>query len=116
MNIAEILLVYSLLTSACYYLGSRATLTRELWSRYPPKLAAFMDCAACTGFWYGLGWAILFQCRGTTSMSFAQEWYSSIIIGLCSIVTTPIVAGLMQAGFERLGSSVEDPEEPEDKL
>jgi hypothetical protein len=27
---------------------------------------------------------------------------------LCSIVWTPIVAGLMQAGLERLGSAVDD--------
>lgn len=107
----EIILVYALLTSATFYLGSRAVITQWLWSRYPPRLARFMDCAACAGFWYGvivgaLGtWA--FEPAGSGLLGI-REWYSPVIIGLCSIVWTPIVAGYMQAGFEQLGSVVDD--------
>ena len=35
--------------------------TQEIadWSRYPTSLARFMDCPACSGFWYGAILAIL---------------------------------------------------------
>lgn len=105
----EALGIYALLTSSAFYLGSRAVITRALWSRYPRRLAAFMDCAACSGFWYGLGFALLL--RDKLSQPFGAGIPSSILVGLCSIITTPIVAGLMQAGFERLGSAVEDPDD-----
>lgn len=107
----EILLVYALLTSAAFYLGSRAVITQWLWGRYPPRLARFMDCAACAGFWYGVAvgamgaWVV--EPIGSSPFSL-REWYSPLIVGLCSIVWTPIVAGLMQAGFERLGTTVND--------
>jgi hypothetical protein len=105
----EPFLIYALLTSAAFYLGSRAVITRKLWSRYPINLAKFMDCAACSGAWYGfLASAIL---RLPLPGILANEWASVPVIGLCSIVWTPIVAGLMQAGFERLGSAL-----PEDEL
>jgi hypothetical protein len=112
----ETLLVYALLTTAMFYLGSRAVVTRWLWSRYPSKLAHFMDCAACSGAWYGLiigyvaqllhnGAGQTLQPPGLLSLS---EPYSPIVVALCSMVWTPIVAGFMQAGFERLGSAVND--------
>ncbi|MGH7178283.1 MAG: hypothetical protein ACREJC_12960 [Tepidisphaeraceae bacterium] len=105
----EILAVYALITAALFYLGSRALITRWLWSRYPPGFAKFMDCAACSGFWYGLivgaidTWGIK-----VGPQVFGREWYAPVIVALCSVVWTPIVAGYMQLGFERLGSVVED--------
>lgn len=104
----EPFLIYALLTSAAFYLGSRAVITRWLWSRYPRKLAQFMDCSACTGFWFGLlaGVILRFPLPGIP----LNEWASALIIGLCSIVWTPIFAGFMQAGFERLGSAVPEDE------
>ncbi len=98
------IIVYALLTSAAYYLGSRALITRWLWSRYPPTLARFVDCAACSGFWYGLASAAIL--RIPIPGIPIPEWASCMVIAICSIVWTPIVAGFMQAGFERLGSAV----------
>jgi len=108
----EVILVYALLTSAAFYLGSRALITRALWSRYPRWLATFMDCAACTGFWYGFaaGWLLHDSLPLLPGVSIRIPFFP-ILTGLCSIVWTPIVAGLMQAGFERLGSAVEDPDD-----
>jgi hypothetical protein len=109
----ETLLVYALLTSAMFYLGSRAVITQWLWSRYPPKLARWADCAACSGFWYGLIVGVTAKLLQNGAGDLLQngagilgEPYSPIVIGLCSMVWTPIVAGYMQAGFERLGSAV----------
>lgn len=102
------LLLYALLTPALFYLGSRATITRALWSRYPPRFAAFMDCPACTGFWWGLvlaltiGWATRVDALGLDP----RDLLTPIMVGLCSITWTPIVAGIMQRGFDALGSAV----------
>jgi len=103
-------LIYASLTTAAFYLGSRAVVTRWLWQRYPRKFAQFMDCAACTGFWYGaiaawiLGDRIAFGIPGS--------FFNSVLVGLCSIVWTPILGGAMQRGFDSLGSAVEPEDEP----
>jgi hypothetical protein len=108
------LLIYALLTPALFYLGSRAVITSWLWSRYPPKLARFMDCSACTGFWYGALVAAVFDLplpvyeAGSGQIYHGQFYLTVITVGLCSMVWTPIVGGIMQAGFERLGSAVQE--------
>lgn len=93
-------LLYPLLTAALYYLGTRAKVTSWLWSRYPAWLGGFMDCAACTGFWYGLA-----------TEAAIGAWqphvdFAPIVIGLCSIVWTPVVAALMQHSLFTLGSAI----------
>jgi hypothetical protein len=112
-----ILLLYPLLTAALYYLGSRAKITSWLWSKYPPALASFMDCAACTGFWYGF----LVECvYGGAEPMFApyaltepfRVGLSAITVGLCSLVLTPIVANVMQNSLFMLGTPL--PETPGD--
>ena len=105
------LLIYALLTPALFYLGSRATVTSWLWSRYPSKLAKFMDCAACSGAWYGVLVSTVLRLPYDGVYGEADEcptWAIPIVIGLCSMVWTPIIGGIMQAGFERLGTTVED--------
>lgn len=99
------LVILALLTTSAFYLGSRAMVTQFLWSRYPAKLAAFMECSACSGFWYGL---IAGAALGPTLElpKTLTVVYGPLLIGLCSVVWTPIVAGLMQRGFEQLGSVI----------
>jgi hypothetical protein len=99
------LVILALLTTSAFYLGSRAVVTEFLWSRYPPKLARFADCAACSGFWYGL---LAGATLGPTLdlPKTLTVVYGPVLIGLCSIVWTPIVAGIMQRGFEQLGSVI----------
>lgn len=99
----EPLLVCALVTSAMFYLGSRAVITRSLWSRYPPWLARWFDCAACSGAWYGLIVGIV----GKYTMWLGGAIPHPLVVMLCAIVWTPIVTGLMQTGFERLGSAIE---------
>lgn len=98
----------ALLTAGLYYLGSRALITSWLWSRYPKRFARFMDCAACTGFWYGLGVTLVL---GASVPFDVPTWSAPIIVGLCSMVWTPLVAALMQIALERLGSAVPDENE-----
>jgi hypothetical protein len=103
------LVLYTLISAACFYLGSRARITHWLWSKYPPKLASFMDCSACTGFWYGALAALVF--RASYLGLDPTSYYTPIAVGLCSLVLTPIAAGIMQAGLDHLGSAVESTEE-----
>ena len=103
----ETLLIYALLTSSAFYLGSRAVVTRAIWSHYPRWLATFMDCAACSGAWYGAGFAWLLRDMLPLYPGI-RGIFAILLTSLCSIVWTPIVSGYMQAGFERLGSAVPD--------
>lgn len=108
----ETLLLYALVTPALFYLGSRAVITSWLWAWYPPKLASFMDCSACSGTWYGalvayiggyhLGLDVA-GLQGDTPVTVA-------FVAVASMTWTPIIAGLVQKGFDALGSIVTEPE------
>lgn len=102
------ILLFSILSAALFYLGSRAMITRAIWSRYPRALASFMDCSACSGFWYGVLLSITIGRRYALSYLGLDPYdvFTPILVGLGCIAVTPIVAGLMQAGFEQLGSAV----------
>ena len=107
----ETLLLYTLVTPSLFYLGSRAVITSFLWSRYPHKLASFMDCSACSGTWYGAlvayagGYHLGLDVLGLDGATPAAV----VAVALGSMTWTPIVAGLVQRGFDTLGSAVSDP-------
>jgi hypothetical protein len=117
------LILYALLTPALYYLGSRAMITRPLWSRYPAWLDYYTSCAACSGFLYG--GAVAFAIGWTLDLPFlglpGRFWLTPCVVGLGSIVWTPIVAdlhirALLQLGIADLRSSddAQEPREPPD--
>ena len=87
--------IYPLLTTAAFYLLAQAHLTSFLWSRYPPTLDKFMGCPACTGFWYGLGCGALGRWLDIAFLGLdTQHWLTPVLIGLCSIIWTPLVSNL----------------------
>lgn len=102
-------LLILLLPIPLFYLGSRALITRWLWSCYPSSLAKFFDCAACSGFWYTLATASLFGWIYDVAVFGLppHEPASWVIAGLVGIFTTPIGAAHMQAAMESLGTAVE---------
>jgi hypothetical protein len=97
-------LLYAMLTGAAYYLAARAQITRAIWRRYPNWLDKFMACAACSGFWYGViaaltvGRHFSFEFLGIDAASPAMP----VVVGLCSIIWTPVVAWLHLSAIERL--------------
>lgn len=107
--------LFALVSAALYYLASRALITKWLWSRYPRWLAVFLDCSACTGTWFGVllsiivGWPLKLTYLGLN----LTEPYVWPLVGLCSLVTTPIAAALMQLALDHLGTLA--PEEPKPK-
>jgi hypothetical protein len=102
------IILYMLVTPALYYLGARAMITSWLWIRYPAKLSLFMDCSACSGTWYGVIVGIVGGYY--LDLSFldlpGDAWTTIVAVALCSMTWTPIIAALMQWGFEMLGSAV----------
>ena len=113
-------LLFACLTTALFYLGSRATITSWLWSRYPRWIAAFMDCAACSGFWYGFTLELIYgRARGLAPFGLNPAHFETpIVVGLCSIVLTPILAAVLQVALHTLGTALapEEPAEPEPPL
>ena len=104
-----ILGLYTLIAAALFYLGSRAMITAPVWQRYPPAFARFMDCPACTGFWWGcLSHLYLGRVFGV-GIGPLPWWRveTLIVAGLCTLVLTPIVTGLLQRGFESTGSAID---------
>jgi hypothetical protein len=105
-----ILILYAILSTAMFYLGSRALITEGVWRYYPPRLARFMDCAACTGFWWGMIWHVVIGCPFELDITPIppEPVAGPLVAGLCMLVLTPIVAALMQVALERLGTVVDD--------
>ncbi len=102
------LLLLWLLSTSCYYLGSRATVTHFLWSRYPTAFGRFMDCPACSGFWYGAAIAVAFVlCDRSLPFELTSDPLSIIVCGLASIVLTPIGAAILTRALAENGSAVE---------
>lgn len=109
--------VYPLICAALFYLGSRAVITSWLWSRYPQPLAKFLDCAACAGTWYGAGVAafgglVLDLDFLTLDGQAPTTW---VIVGLCAMIWTPIVASWQSNALNTLGSAVDEPTTTEEE-
>lgn len=101
----ETILLYAVLTTALYYLFARATITKPLWSRYPSWLDYYTMCAACSGFLYG---AVVALAIGLPQdLRFlgvdGRTWYTPIVVGLGSMIWTPILADLHVNALLRLG-------------
>lgn len=107
-------IVYVLGTTALYYLGSRAKLTRFLWSKYPRWLDNFMLCAACSGAWYALGLALIGAWRKWDFLGLpGNDPVTVIAVVLGGIVWTPIVAALHLWALDRVSVAEPDDDTPE---
>lgn len=104
--------IYPFITTALFLLGSRTEITRPLWSNYELILgrgfARFMDCPMCVGTWWGFISAFVFgtlkeydfgPLPGTSPLTV-------IIVGLFSLVTTPIGAAIVTKSMEVVGQTV----------
>jgi len=76
-----------------YYLLARAKITEAIWSRYPGWLDYWLTCAACSGFWYGLGCGVLGAHLGLSLFGLdPTHWLSYVAAGMLGMVWTPILA------------------------
>lgn len=97
--------LYSLLTVAAYYLFSRAMITSFLWKRYPSWLNYYTWCAACSGTLYGVVAAL--AVGWTRDLPFfglpGRFWPTPVLVGLSSMIWTPILANAHITALVRLG-------------
>lgn len=104
------LVLYAMLATSFWYLGSRALVTRALWTRYPRWLATFMDCPACTGFWWGLILAL--TARFTTWLP--STGFHPIFVGIACIFLVAVGAGIMQRALFEAGTVIGPSQSVED--
>lgn len=106
--------LYALVTTAMYYLGARAMVTKFLWSRYPAWLDYYTMCAACSGFLYGI--AVALAIGWWRDLPFlglpGRLWLTPVLVGLSSLVWTPILANKQVNALLELGSGNPRAEEP----
>lgn len=98
----EAVAVYLCATPALYHLGARAKLTEPIWSLWSGTgFDRFMNCAACSGFWYGLLVALLGHILGWTFLG-AHAWWTIPTVAVCAIVTTPLLAAAHERALHQL--------------
>lgn len=96
-------ILYGTLCTAAYYLLARAKITEALWSRYPSWLDYWLTCAACSGFWYGLGCGVLGSYLQLPLLGLAPDhWLTFVAAGALGMVWTPVLAYAMTYAWERL--------------
>ena len=108
--------LYPILACALYYLGFWAKITESIWSRYPVRVDAFMRCAACSGFWYG----VIVAC----SMGAVTRWNylglpwnhpaALIVSGVVAMMSTPLLAVVHLRALTLLGDASGPPPGGED--
>ena len=108
------LMLMTAVSTALFYLGSRALITHWLWSRYPPALASLFECPACVGFWWGVVLALtLFRHSQLSVLGLDPSvWWTVPITGLVCLFTTSIGTGLMQWGLDHTGTVASEEPEP----
>ncbi len=97
-------IIYPILCAAGYYLASQARITQALWSRYPPWIDSYLSCAACFGFALGVACGALGWWQHWNFLLLdGRDWLTPVIVALCSIVWTPIVARVHAEAMYVLG-------------
>jgi len=95
--------LYVTLTTGLYYLAARAKVTEALWSRYPSWLDYWATCAACAGFWYGIGCGVLGTWLNLPLFGLDPDhWFTVLAAGVLGMVWTPVAAFAMVSGWEQL--------------
>ncbi len=99
------IVVYALLTAACYYVAAASAIFAPIRDRLPDRVYAVLDCPFCTGFWYGLAWACALQLDITPELA-GNEWPTPIVVAVMSIITTTFFAELTLFGHVRYRRAV----------
>lgn len=98
-----IAILYGTLCAALHYLTARAKLTEGLWSRYPRWLDYWLSCAACSGFWFGLGCGALGAHYDLPLFNLdPHHWFTWVAAGALGMVWTPILAFAQVYCWQRL--------------
>lgn len=94
------IVVYALLTAACYYVVAISTIFGWVRDKLPDRVYTFIDCPFCSGFWYGLAWACLLRLDIAPELA-GDRWPTPIVIAIISIMSTGWVAEAIMAAHIR---------------
>jgi hypothetical protein len=100
------LVALGVLAASVHWIVARASVTRFFWSLawWPERgwlsvaksfVADLLACAACSGFWIGLGLGL----AGVRPVG--SGWLSVLASGLVGVLTTPVFEGVLLWGLER---------------
>ncbi len=107
------LIVFSILTTAAYYLLARAEITRRLWSHYPKKVDELARCPACSGTWLGLALAGLWPIALEPHFPVPLPLWLGLVLGAaCGMLFVPLGTQLLVGALR----ATHIDEEPTDEL
>jgi hypothetical protein len=99
------LVLLGLLSASIHWLIARAHITKPFWSLewWPARfsfglgllVSALLACAACSGFWIGLGLGF----AGVRPIG--AGWLAVVASGLAGVLLTPVFEGALLWGLER---------------
>lgn len=96
------MLFLGILGAAFHYVTYRAMVTKWMWSRYPRWLDALLSCAACSGFWVGIGAGALARTQNYSLLGF-EDWLLLPAAGAVTMVLAPVIAWLQVYTLTALG-------------
>jgi hypothetical protein len=84
-----------LLSAVIHWLVARARITRGFWGAIwlPSWIGGLLACAACSGFWIGLGLGL----AGVQPLG--HGLIGVVCSGLLGVVSTPVVEGMLLWGL-----------------
>jgi hypothetical protein len=91
----DALVLLGLLSAVIHWLIARANITHWFWGspRLPTFLQHLLACAACSGFWIGLGLGIV------GIQPIASGLLGVLASGLLGVFTTPVFEGVLLWGL-----------------
>lgn len=88
-----LLVLYAIVCTALWHLGSAATITYSLRKHFPSWLNELLSCPACSGTWYGLGCGIYGYTRDWRFLDLGSI-EGTLAAGAFGLVVTPLLGAL----------------------
>ena len=92
------LLTLGLLAAGIHWIAGRSSIMKWFWSAawLPKSLGALLACAACSGFWLGVGLGV----AGVHPIMPLGDWTLGVLCsGLLGVVVTPVIEGVLLWGL-----------------
>jgi len=94
LDVADLVLV-GILSAAIHWLVARSYLFEFLWGRARGITEKLLNCAACSGFWIGVGLGF----AGLRPLVAVDRWAQIVGAGLLALYLTPIFEGILVWGL-----------------
>lgn len=93
------LVLYALVAASVHYFLGYAVLVDRVRTRLPGAVREWLWCPFCSGFWYGAAIAVTIgRHQDLVLLGLPGDtWYTPAIAGTLTMITTPILIGLVFA-------------------